>query len=386
MLAIVPLCFANQLEEDFWKTPLARAHIHELVSILADMEQVRQVLLLAPCHGWADSWAAKVTVLPVDWEGTKIREELDASPAFLTSPRLLALLQQLAPEKKQTLFCVDFRNVSLTREHLTEALAAYHAAGGGMVVSIRGMSDHPCQCKRYFNVLDVGVVPVGPDGQVDDGEGGVFQTPCGPGNRAEICCESVKNALSEDECAGSLRLSFPQAAGHEHVVVALQTVVPPGHVPVPAQELVTSFAAGYEVRLTVGNPAPTEVLFALLSPVKHGVYDVVGPVEPLGGLWHANRDGAPVRTRDGKTIIGRQDFPPLFELEGRLLIMEAGLLPKAEDILAQGEAIGFTLPRGLIVLRNPCELVLAQAMLHLALIRREVCTGKAERLRTSRSV
>lgn len=358
MLAIVPLCFANQLEEDFWKAPPACAHIRELVSSLADMEQVRRVLLLAPSHGWPDSLGAKVTVLPVDWEGTGIREELDANPAFPASPRFMELLRQLVTENDQTVFCVDFRNVSLTREHLAEALAAYHAAKGGMLVSIRGMTDHPCQGRRYLNVLDVGVVPLGPGGHVDD----------------------------DEESAQSLRLSFPQAAGHEHVMVMLQPVLPQGHAPVPSLELATSSAANYEVRLPVGDPAPTEVLFALLAPVEHGAYDVIMPTASLDGLWHANREGAPVRTRDGKIIIGRQDFPPVFELEGRLLIIKAGLLPKAADILAQGQSSGFTVPNGVIVLRDPCELVLAQAMLHVAVTHRKVCSGTTERPTTSRNV
>ena len=81
------------------------------------------------------------------------------------------------------------------------------------------------------------------------------------------------------------------------------------------------------------------IIYSLFKVAEDDTYDLCEPFPPHERLWTGSMQKINVRT--GKEIMGRQDFPDVFEPEGTFFIMRRNLIPSFDREVLQGGAGGF---------------------------------------------
>lgn len=382
VLACLSLLFADDREAGFWLDGPGRAHVLAVLTALADLVGPGRVVVLTrpdrpvPVPG--------PTCLPV--AGIEPGEGLFPLPAAL----LAALLAPLAPEPDTWLLWIDVRNPSLTAAVLEKAVAGCREGKTPLRVSVWAPEDHPCQFQRYYRVLDAGLIHrlesvppgaavlrtaplAGADGTWARGRElpvadpsalarqrrtpcGLFHADCAATSLPPAACRRVFR-----DAAGRLHVRFPrrnEPASH----LAIQPLGP-GR---PGPLLATLPRGGEPEAVFDLDPAGLDgLLYALLTAVPGGPHDLVDRMPPLEGLWTWDAQGASLRADDGRQILGRQDFPEVFEATGDLVAVPISRLSDVQGLLARGEAAGF-------VLSQPGISIASDKDCRLAVLRLEV--------------
>jgi len=81
------------------------------------------------------------------------------------------------------------------------------------------------------------------------------------------------------------------------------------------------------------------IVYSLLKIAEDDTYDLCEPFPPDERLWAGSMQKINVRT--GKEIMGRQDFPDVFEPEGTFFIMRKDLISSFDREVSEGNADGF---------------------------------------------
>lgn len=358
VLACVSLLFDDEREAAFWLDGPGRAHFLALLDALGTAD--RLLIVTSP-----ERLAAVPGVMTVSVPGNATRQE-GLFP--LPEAQLAALLRPLAFGSETGLLWVDIRNPSLTPELLAQALTCCREEKAPLWVSVWSPEDHPCQFQRYYRVHDAGLIHLLEAAQpgstvlrtrplAEVGEAWVrgrdmplaeplpvaFQgeTPCGL-----FHADCMTTPLSPAACRrvfadalGRLHVRFPRVdATGSHVVI--QPLGPDNPGPHLAE---VSVGKALEAVFDLDVSRLEGVLYTLLEVVSGGPYDLSGPLPPPEGLWTWDAQGNLLRASDGRQILGRQDFPEIFEVTGNIVAVPLARLPDAQDLFVRGEAAGFLL-------------------------------------------
>lgn len=303
-----------------------------------------------------------------DWSGGLVEGVREA----------LALVRERGLEIGPGVLIPGFRNQLLTSDVLDSAVEAFASAGRQSLVSVRPVVDHPCQCRGLYHAVgDVLCLfpeqPLVPEvlarpavaGEPRGGlsrcfaldfaqVGGLYASPglveTDAGAQVELspselagaarACAAVQGKriaavehLPEEQgqCAvvlededGRLRLVLPSPAGESSFGVVQGALL---YASQAASHFSLPFSAPAGPWLQLELPAPSPganpvgLYAAVLQPLmESGAYDIGLPC-PLGGeLWTHNEKGAAVNLRTGREIMGRQDFPGVFEADRSLAV------------------------------------------------------------------
>jgi hypothetical protein len=370
MITLIPLLFRNPIEARFWREQQALNHLLELVRSLASLEQVTEILLLVPSneHFQAASLvmhldqanACKIHIITLDFSSVLAKELGSASlPGCMDvmAPEVMRELLRLRPGMVGTVLAVDYRNLFLTTDVTEQAIRAHATGKQPALISVRKVLDHPCQFKRYFRVLDLGTVNLHRPGRgVKPGQDGH------PSRWALLRPGNNREYILEAGFTGRCKICFPQAQGCACVRAVLQPYASGQAFASLEMELEGGDDPFVSLDLTGKERG---ILYALLEQVEGGEYDVSGPVPAPNGLWDFDRNGSPVHPNDGRGILGRQDFPPLYELDASLVLVDVGQLPRLNELLNQGQTMGFVLEHGSLALQSERDVILGQAMVQM---------------------
>lgn len=317
MLALVSIAGASSPEAEFWASEAAVRLTSRLIAELEVVPGVDRIVLLTPVplpHG-VRTGRARVHFVP----GLALPDAPGLGPLCA---RLRAALNAVGEDANEGAIMVDGRSVFLGRKDFARALELSAVHPGELIASVRECQDHPCQCKRFLRTLDSGTLDFEP-------------------GRDELLVESCDGAVVEGTFAVSQLYS--------------KVVVRGGNLKARLHRLDESG------RLALKRRGRAEgVAYAVFAPVHGGEFDVARPVEPIPGLWALSRRGLPARAGDGAEILGRQDFPPLFEINGSLVA--ASRLPKNFP----NKAVFLRLRRGPVTVRSHEDFCYGKALLRLA--------------------
>ena len=375
--ACAPLLFAGDREAGFWLDGPGRDHVRDFLDLLAGLPGVNRLVVLTEPGRPAPPTDA--TVLEV----TPDRQGLFPLPA----DRLLALFNALSPPPGTWLLWADVRHPAVTAERLAAVLDRCRQDAAPCFVSVREPEDHPCQFLRYYRVLDAGLVhmlqpsPQGaasvqtkplPEADGDWASGmrlpvaaptaerhpcGLFHADCSELPLTPTACDRVFL-----DAAGRLRLRFPPQDDPDACRVIVQPLVE------AAAPLLAAFSPDGtpEVVFDLDPAALDGLVYTLLRIVPGGFHDLASPMPPIEGLWTVDEQGLSLRAVDGKQILGRQDFPPVFEATADLLAIPMARLPEAQALLDRGEAAAVVLPQPAITVASAKDATLAEILLELA--------------------
>jgi len=83
------------------------------------------------------------------------------------------------------------------------------------------------------------------------------------------------------------------------------------------------------------------IIYSLLKVAEDDTYDLCEPFPPDERLWTGSDQKINIKT--GKEIMGRQDFPDVFEPDGTFFIMKRSIIPFFGQELLNGNADGFVM-------------------------------------------
>ena len=380
MLAIVPILLAPA--EHFWLMADYRDLLSGFLRRVAAAKAVTRTLVLSN-HKGLEPLCAELGLelalcgppkqpcssdVEAEWSAGLVEGVLEA----------LALVRERGLEIGPGVLIPGFRNQLLTPDVLDSAVAAFAAAGRQSLVSVRPVVDHPCQCRGLYHAVgDVLCLfperPLLPEAlarpaaageprgcfsrgfDLDFAQvGGLHASPglvpAEAGARVEFSspelagaartCAAVQGKriaavehlpVEYDQCAvvlededGRLRLVLPSPVGDLPFGVVQCAVLYSSQAAVHFS-LPFSAPAGPWLQLELPAPSPGASPVGLYAAVLHpltesGAYDIGLPC-PLGGeLWAHNEKGAAVNLRTGREIMGRQDFPGVFEADRSLAV------------------------------------------------------------------
>lgn len=394
MDAIVPLLFACPLEAGFWSQPPGLDHIRRLLRSVALLPGIRRVLVVTPEPGrWRHLESGAIAVRPPT-------VPLDMDGDLLANAPRLADLAAGGTWGDRGILCIDVRNPSLDGETVAKALAAFTAGKGPLLVATREITDHPCQCVRYSRVLDAGMVHLlDPEawksGRIRtrpfpgdaDGEGGMTRldvpggpdrfpaphpsrTPCGVFHASIVrpramSEENIPPAVTRD-ASGRAWLCFPHLAGMGMAHAAIQPFVTGGDAP-PCSPRTLPIDLDDANGLSLDPDITTQdgFVYAVLQDIHTGAHDLVERIEPVETLWHYDASGACINACTGAPILGRQDFPALFEPDCSFLVASIAGMLEAETLFASGRAFGQCITSPLARIRTENDAKLVRARLRL---------------------
>jgi len=389
MYAIVPLQFRPGPETDFWASGPGLERIRTLLCELAGLAEVERVLVLAG-EAQETSGMDNATVLSLPPDFSDAEETFDALP--MSGARMLETVRAHLPSIRTELVIIDVRNLALNGATLGQALLRWRQSGAPMLVSVYEAVDHPCQFQSHFQVLDAGMVHFFKARQSGDEVTGIRsflnlsgrletglvvridlngfepkdgRTPCGlfhadlpvPLNSPVFnAVEAVY--LGKD---GKLCLDFTGRGVQSATHLLVQPFRADG---VSLTPKLLPLSPDSSTGLPEIDPTVCDgLVYSLLKASSGGIYDVVYRLTPIQGLWCLDECSFPTRTVDQKKILGRQDFPTVYEVVGGLLAIQADRLPEAMELFESGESIGIDLEGSAIVINSQKDAALAQALL-----------------------
>ncbi|MHA1146357.1 MAG: hypothetical protein ACTSRW_16595 [Candidatus Helarchaeota archaeon] len=83
------------------------------------------------------------------------------------------------------------------------------------------------------------------------------------------------------------------------------------------------------------------IIYSLLKIAEDETYDLCEPFPPDERLW--TRSDQTINVKTGKVIMGRQDFPDVFEPDGTFFIMKKSVIPFFDQEVLNGNADGFVM-------------------------------------------
>ncbi|RLB83492.1 MAG: hypothetical protein DRH17_02440 [Deltaproteobacteria bacterium] len=126
------------------------------------------------------------------------------------------------------------------------------------------------------------------------------------------------------------------SSSHSHVLRALPVgssgPLEEGIIEIEADDFSEPIPFQYEDKDICG------IVYSLLNVAQDDTYDLCEPFPPDERLWTGSTKKINVKT--GKEIMGRQDFPDVFEPEGTFFIMRADLISSFDREVSKGNADG----------------------------------------------
>ncbi|CAB1064570.1 hypothetical protein D1BOALGB6SA_9366 [Olavius sp. associated proteobacterium Delta 1] len=110
------------------------------------------------------------------------------------------------------------------------------------------------------------------------------------------------------------------------------------------------------------------IIYFLLQMAHNDTYDLQEPFIPNKRLWcKDNGSGKIVNAETGKEILGRQDFPDVFEPDGTLFIMKKDLIPSFDKEVLNGNADSFIMEENAsIQIKSELDLLKYKAITRVA--------------------
>ncbi|MBF0234252.1 MAG: hypothetical protein HQK65_14625 [Desulfamplus sp.] len=187
-----------------------------------------------------------------------------------------------------------------------------------------------------------------------------------PGTGQSLDASILKNIYIDSERL--LHVRFHQANGQTATHVAVQpfqsrdfALVKPKVVSLSSNQV-----DNIEIALDLDITDLNGFIYTIFQDIIGGKYDISSNIEPIQDLWSYDENGIPINSSNGRKILGRQDFPPLFEVENSILVIEATRLHDIQVMLDSGQACGFMVKQSKITINSEKDLILAKAMIHIA--------------------
>jgi hypothetical protein len=83
------------------------------------------------------------------------------------------------------------------------------------------------------------------------------------------------------------------------------------------------------------------MILYILKPARNDSYDVTEPFPPCQSIWTIKHKA--INLKSGKEIMGRQDFPDVYEPDGTFLISRRDIFSNIYEMFAAGKAAGFVM-------------------------------------------
>jgi CMP-N-acetylneuraminic acid synthetase len=84
------------------------------------------------------------------------------------------------------------------------------------------------------------------------------------------------------------------------------------------------------------------IIYSILKTSVDNAYDLAEPFPPQDDLWKSI-DGQVINMITGKPILGRQDFPAVFEPDGSIFIFKKNSLDSLKNMIIEGNTCGFVM-------------------------------------------
>jgi CMP-N-acetylneuraminic acid synthetase len=355
MIAVVALIFYNELEIRFWQKDIGQKYIEMLLQQIESIAQIEYILLLSNVTGWEsfESERTKIIKTNPDIWGKHSNQPfriLSFNGNFLSD----AIKEQVNLKADiSKVICIDLRNPSLSGSTIKQALNQYQRSEMPMLISVREVDDHPCQYQTYFSVVDAGSIH--------------FREPFIKAKNYRPTEPFIVNNASSTK--DQIAICFPQSAHHKSTHISILPFQTGVKLLTPSQTLPFSTAENGTITLDLDSSIFDGLLYVLLKSVQGGEYDIASQMESLEKLWYFNECGVAIRSNNGKKILGRQDFPQIFEIDGSLIVIETAYLSDAQTMFQKGDVSSFLVQHPNISIISEYDFLLARAVIDSILLR-----------------
>uniref|UniRef100_I2Q7K6 Uncharacterized protein n=1 Tax=Desulfovibrio sp. U5L TaxID=596152 RepID=I2Q7K6_9BACT len=368
MLAMVPIY--PSASESFWLSAHGLAALRDFLREIRETPGLDEALVCcerSEIVALARELGLAVVPLPTPPE---------AEPSLIPpgAEACLEAARQVYWRGHDRLLIPNFRLPLLNRELLEEAAVRFAVSGAKVLLGVGRATDHPCQFLRLFQVRRQGMLhfldPQASTGGLVMSRPFVRDWPSGelavPGltpwgereARAVFTADRLEQAearaLARGPHAGLAGLElWPESPNFEIVAVresgsrrlGLRLCGPEQDRPLTLEGCLIFAETGVRTMLAdlpgpeavncidLGEMDETPVAFvwALLEETHDGGVDLVLPCAYGGHLWRADSHDTLVDVATGRPIVGRQDFPEVYEAD-RSLVIVSRLAPP--DVLA----------------------------------------------------
>nr|WP_321397813.1 hypothetical protein [uncultured Desulfobacter sp.] len=413
MIALIPLFFHNNIESQFWKKGDGHEYFLWVLREINRLNQIESILVLALESGWEYLQSHNITVLQVCNSLFQSKNSQSIEEFSFFGKQLLEIISPHLPSQDSEVLCVDIRNPSLNLSLLEKALRCSQESDLPMLVSIQEVTDHPCQCWTYSQVIDVGMIhffdfaiqnskklgtkffPVYPanlghinklskqtekdnptqakvdlmvsedayDCFGDESPAGIFHRDIPEAGQA-LDISILKSVCIDSD--GLLHIRFPKTNGQIATHVTVQPFKLPDFTFVTSRHvsLSSNQVDHIEIALDLDITDLSGLIYTISQNVFGGPYDIANNHKPIQSLWTYDENGIAINSSNGRKILGRQDFPPVFEVENSIIVTKAAKLPDMQTILDNGGALGFPVKQSKMTINTKNDVLLAKAIIH----------------------
>jgi hypothetical protein len=250
----------------------------------------------------------------------------DRPYTFEQTRSLARNFQYICKNQNDALILADHRNLFLTADDITRALAACQQGLGNGVMSLSFCRDYPCQFKAFFIFLGCVIIRVNGN-RAKNGTSNKLQVEL-PGEfacKAEGPSEIIIRVSCDDR---RCKVSFnSKNIPVENYIAQILPFNKNGPLYKKSQEILIK-TPEHESQLEIDSANLKGVIFSLTMPAHSGEYDTLELFTPENATWELGESISTVFSKKNhKPMYGRQEFPPAYTYDGSLCILSARHLP-----------------------------------------------------------